>query len=181
MERTQPPSRDLAIPATALATLRHELRKEAGPLATIHALHSAGYESGGRLYEALATVADPEEPSGLSREAFFRRLSEFFGRRGWGSLSHEAAHPAVGLLKSGDWAEAGEAEMEAQPSCAFSTGMLCHLLTRAADGPVAVLEVSCRARGDDECVFAFGSEAAIHELYGELLDGAGLGEAFEKL
>ena len=50
-----------------------------------------------------------------------------------------------------------------------------------AGGPVAVLEVTCRTRGDDACAFAFGSEGAVHELYGKLLEGADLDGALDAL
>jgi hypothetical protein len=46
---------------------------------------------------------------------------------------------------------------------------------------VAVLEVDCRARGADRCCFAFGSEVAIHDLYGHLLDGSDLDDALAAL
>jgi hypothetical protein len=51
------------------------------------------------------------------------------------------------------------------------------LLSQIAGGPVAVLEVSCRTRGDDACRFGFGSERAITDLHGLLLDGADLDSA----
>ncbi|NIX42216.1 MAG: hypothetical protein GWN06_24335, partial [Gemmatimonadetes bacterium] len=54
-------------------------------------------------------------------------------------------------------------------------------LTELAGGPIAVLEVSCRARGDDCCDFAFGSETAIHGLYGRLLQGENLQAALAAL
>jgi len=171
--------REVALPVSALSTLRGALRGEAGPLATIHALHSAGFASGESVFDAFArTLRQPpqETPEG----AFWSSLGRFLTRRGWGSLSHSAAHSGVGLLTSPDWAEA-EARGESQPVCAFSTGLLSRLLTRAADAPVAVLEVTCRAKGDPVCTFAFGSVATIHDLYGLLLDGKGLEGALAEL
>jgi hypothetical protein len=46
---------------------------------------------------------------------------------------------------------------------------------------VAVLEVACRSRGSDACQFVFGSEAAIHELYGRLMEDADLEAALASL
>lgn len=162
--------REMALPATALVTLRRSLRTEAGPLPTVHALHAAGYRAGesmARIFlEGLARPLDE-----LTVPAFWERFRTFWSRRGWGSLVHDDVHPSIGLLRSDDWAEAGEERVETQPSCAFTSGMLASILGEAAEGPVAVLEVRCRARGDDECVFAFGSETRVHDLYGRLLEG----------
>ncbi len=178
METTERPSRDVALPAAALRGLRKALREEAGPLAAVHALHTAGYGAGSQLYDDFARTT-----GGASRSegVFWTSLSHFLERRGWGSLEHSAPHGGVGLLSSGDWAEAGEDGDERQPSCAFTAGLLSSLLSQAAEGPIAVLEVSCRSRGEDRCVFAFGSEAAVHELYGLLLDGDDLDAALAKL
>lgn len=172
--------KDVVIPARGLVALRRAIRKEAGPLAAIHALHHAGYESGGVLFDVFsADVGD--DLSGVSEGMFWSQVTRFLARRGWGAVSHDDSHPGVGLLRSRDWAEAAPDGSETQPTCAFSAGMLSHFLSRAAGGPVAVLEVSCRSRGDDACAFAFGSEAAIHELYGRLLEGRNLQAAFQTL
>lgn len=180
MNRTRSADRDVVIPAGALVALRTAIRRESGPLAAIHALHDAGYAAGGTLFEAFARSVGGT-PSDLAENHFWTRLSDFLSRRGWGALSHDAADRGVGFLRSEDWAEAGEGGDERQPGCAFSAGLFSHFLTSAAGGPVAVLEVSCRARGDDACVFAYGAEAAVHTLYGSLLDGADLTAAVARL
>jgi hypothetical protein len=143
----------------------------------VHALHHAGYAAGAAAAPALA-VADP---GSLGEDAFWTRLTEFFGKRGWGSLRHARAHRAVGLLTSFDWAEATAGQGGADASCHFSAGFLSGLLTELAGGPVAVLEVGCRSRGADECQFVFGSEGAIHELYGKLLEDDNLDAALAAL
>ena len=172
-------AREVALPAAALGALRKTLWKEAGPLAAIHSLHTAGYEAGESMYAAFtSTLREPLENMGERR--FWTALSQFLSARGWGSVVHSTPHPGVGLLTSADWAESG-AGREAQPTCAFSAGLISSLLTRAAMAPVAVLEVSCRARGNDACGFAFGSEATIHDLYGSLLDGNDLQQALAEL
>ncbi len=172
--------RDVAIPVIGLSTLRRELQREAGPLAAIHALHAAGFEAGKALWDGLRK-GPIRELGGMDEEGFWERLRGVLGRRGWGTLSHQAAHPGVGLLASPDWAEAVGGRGEEQPSCTFSSGMLSGLLSGVADGPVAVLEVTCRTRGDDRCTFAFGSAATVHDLYGQLVDGRSLESALASL
>ncbi len=160
--------REIAIPATAFGSLRAHLEKEAGPLPTVHALHSAGYAAGAAAAPAVASGSS--EASALGEDAFWAKLSQFFGQRGWGSLRHARRHPAVGVLSSEDWAEAVPGDGGPEASCHFSAGFLSGILTELAGGPVAVLEVGCRSCGGDACQFVFGSEGAIHELYGRLLE-----------
>jgi hypothetical protein len=171
--------REIAIPAAAFAALARALRTEGGALAAIHGLHAAGYGAGSALYQKL--FHDHEDGAGdIPEPEFWRLLSRFLSRRGWGTLNHSAPHPGVGFLVSPDWAEA-DGEEGTQPSCAFTVGLLAHLLTRVASEPVAVLEVTCRTAGHNACTFAFGSEATIHDLYGLLLDGREIDRALEEL
>ena len=146
----------------------------------IHALHAAGYESGQALWDSLRRGPGRELAAG-DEATFWTRLAGALSRRGWGSLTHDSPHPGVGLLASADWAEAQAGAGERQPSCTVSAGMLSALLSGAAGGPVAVLEVTCRTRGDQRCTFAFGSSATVHDLYGLLLDGQDLHTALAAL
>jgi hypothetical protein len=171
--------REIAIPATAFGSLRAHLEKEAGALPTVHALHHAGYAAGAAAAPAL--VGSTGDAGTLGEDAFWTRLSDFFGKRGWGTLRHARPHPAVGLLTSTDWAEATSGAGGDDASCHFSAGFLSGLLTELAGGPVAVLEVGCRSRGSDLCQFVFGSEGAIHELYGRLLEDDNLDGALAAL
>lgn len=180
MESTDLPVRDVAMPVVGLATLRRSLQQEVGPLPAIHALHKAGFGSGEAIWETLRR-GPGQELDELDETGFWPRLTAALGRRGWGTLAHRAAHEGVGLLTSPDWAEANGGEGKQQPSCAFSAGMLCALLTGAAGGPIAVLEVNCRSRGDDRCTFAFGSPATVHDLYGLIVDGQDLEAALASL
>ena len=180
MEGSDRSTRDVAIPAVGLASLREALRREAGPLPAIHALHAAGFGAGQALWDSLRR-GPGRELLGLDEAGFWTKLAAVLGRRGWGNLTHRDAHPGVGLLSSTDWAEAQGASGERQPSCTFSSGMLSALLSGVAGGPVAVLEVTCRTRGDDRCTFAFGSAATVHDLYGLLLDGQDLDSALGAL
>lgn len=172
--------REIALPASIFATLRQELSKEAGVLPTIHALHATGYAAGMAAASAFRTSPE-EDVQSLPQAEFWSRLSGFFARRGWGTLTHVHRHQAVGILTSTDWVEGAERRTEEDASCSFSTGFLSGLLTALAGGPVAVLEVTCHARGDESCAFAFGAASAIHELYGQLLEGAELDGALAAL
>lgn len=180
MSKNGGPPREIAIPVAAFDALRKEIQGRAGMLESVRALHEAGYQAG------LAAASAVHQGAGgdsfrLSEGGFWSNLSDYFSRRGWGRLTHEAAHPAVGILSSTDWAEAKPNDVQPEASCSFSAGFLSGLLSQLAGGPVAVLEVECRTRGADRCAFAFGSETAIHELYGGMLDGADLDTALAAL
>lgn len=172
-------TREIALPVAGLTTLREALRDEAGPVAAVNALHAAGFRSGDDVWESL-TRGDDDRMRSISETEFWSGLTDWFTRRGWGSLTFDPIHPAVGRLSSPDWAEAEGGE-ERQPSCAFTTGVLSSVLTSAAGGGVAVLETACRARGDDACHWVFGSEAAIHQLYGSLVEGRSFEDALGAL
>lgn len=174
------PVREMALPGNVLVTLRRSLRGEAGPLPTVHALHAAGYKAGEAMsVPLLHSLGD--DPDSVGRKAFWTRFSQFWSRRGWGELEHRDVHSGIGLLVSSDWAEASEDTQESQPSCAFTAGLLASVLGRVAGGPLAVLEIRCRSRGDGECAFVFGSEAVVHDLYGTLLDGVAFDDALAAL
>ncbi len=176
MDSTGVAPREIAVPVSAFAALRAELTKEAGALPTIHALHRAGYDAG---VHAARQFGDPEDVRRMSARRFWSAVSEYFQRRGWGSLTLDGTHGAVAVLQAGAWAEAAAQEKDPEASCFFSTGFISGLLSTLVGAPIAVLEITCLARGDDGCRFAFGSEEAIHELYGRLLDGVELQEALD--
>ncbi|MEJ2204727.1 MAG: hypothetical protein P8170_11505 [Gemmatimonadota bacterium] len=181
MQPTVAEFREIVLPASVFGVLRRELGSGTSPLAAIHALHAAGHASGTEAAEAFRASADGDV-SHLSTDAFWGRVEGFFARRGWGTVKHVDRHEGVGFLVSGDWAEAGfHSEGEEEVACSFSNGFLSGFLTRLAAGPVAVLEVTCRGRGDDACTFAFGSGDAIHELYGRLLEGEDLDQVLAAL
>ncbi|MDA1103718.1 MAG: hypothetical protein O2956_09005 [Gemmatimonadetes bacterium] len=180
MSRSGGGPREIVVPVSVFGSLRSDLEKEAGMLPTIRALHNAGYHAG------LAAAATVNHEAGgasfdLGHEKFWSLLSAYFAKRGWGTLSHRSVHPGVGMLTSSDWAEATPEQIQADASCGFSAGFLSGLLSQLAGGPVAVLEVGCQTRGADVCDFAFGSESAIHDLYGRLLDGEDLPTALAAL
>ncbi len=105
MEGKQGGFDEIAVPVSVFSTLRNELAKECGPLATIHALHAAGYAVGTQAVAGFAGGLEDGAAS-LAEDTFWARIESFFSRRGWGSLTHSAASDAVGLLSSPDWVEA---------------------------------------------------------------------------
>ena len=172
--------REIVVPVSVFGSLRRELGKEAGTLPTVHALHHAGYRAGTEAAHAFTSLVQAE-PSSLPASLLWSRLGDFFEKRGWGRIVHEQPHGSIGVLSSTNWAEASDEELDPEGSCCFSTGFLSGLLSDVASGPVAVLEVDCRTRGGEACRFAFGSEAAIHDLYGRLLDGKDMSAALSGL
>jgi len=174
------PARDISIPGAALVSLRDAIARESGPLASVQALQSAGYETGELLFERLVDQLD-DAVGEVHPDDFWSAIADFFRDRGWGSLSFDQPHDGVGVLRSDDWIEGAGPTAERQASCSFSSGLLSGLLTRVAGDAVAVLQIGCRGRGDDHCAFAFGSEATMHELYGTLLEEADVGEALARL
>lgn len=169
------------VPIRVFTVLRRELEQEVGTLPAVRALHQAGYGSGVDAAATLHAVGSDESLPDVGARDFWGRIERFFAKRGWGSLTHEPSHPGVGFLRSVDWAEANAEETDPEASCSFSTGFFAGLLSELAGAPVAVLEVTCRGRGDEACRFAFGSEAVIHDLYGRMLDGADLQRALDAL
>lgn len=172
--------REIAVPIAVFTTLRRELEKEVGTLPAVRSLHHAGYETGAEAAAGFVS-GDREGIADLTASDFWDRLERSFRRKGWGSIRHEAPHAGVGMLVSGDWVEGATDDTDPEGSCSFSTGFLAGLLSTLADRPVAVLEVTCRTRGDDACRFAFGAEAVVHELYGRLLDGSDLSRALTEI
>ncbi len=172
--------REVAMPVAVFSALREELDEDFGTLETVRALQHAGYTAG-----IEAAVAVNKEAGGeafvLTTQAFWNHLSGYFEKRGWGSLSHHDVHAGIGVLTSLDWAEASPGSSRSNAGCGVSAGFLSGLLSQLAGGAVAVLEARCRSRGDAECDFAFGSETAIHELYGHMLEGADLEQALQAL
>ncbi|MDT8369684.1 MAG: V4R domain-containing protein [Longimicrobiales bacterium] len=171
--------REVALPALGFTALREALFDETGPVTAVHALHAAGFRSGPEVAHHFVHE-DGAAMTAIPDDAFWQGLSEHFASRGWGALTFDAIHPGVGRLCSDDWAEA-EGGDERHPSCAFTTGLLSSLLTEAAGGGIAVLEITCRARGDDTCQWVFGSEMTIQVLYSSLIEGRALDDALRDL
>jgi predicted hydrocarbon binding protein len=175
---------ELAIPVASLAALRHSLAQEVGADAAARALAAAGHAAGAALFSQLATAPETNGTptvDGISETAFWRKLSNLFSARGWGTLGHAPAHQGVGSLESADWVEADDDAGAARPSCFFSTGMLANVLGNAAGAPIAVLEVECRSQGDARCRFLFGSMEAMQAVYDQVGSGQSVESALSEL
>jgi predicted hydrocarbon binding protein len=166
---SRPP--EVALPVAALAGIQRALAEQVDADAAARALQVAGHAAGDALHALLASGTS-EPDAGAAVASYWRRLAELFSARGWGHLVHEAVHAGVGALESTDWAEADAMAGALRPSCHFTTGLLANLLGGTAGGPVAVLEVECRARGDLRCRFLFGGEEALHAVHGAMVEGA---------
>ncbi len=177
---------ELALPVASLAAIRHALTADVGADASAHALRAAGYAAGDALFTALTQpfAGDAEASQAalgdLKAGTFWRRLSQLFSTRGWGTLAHTQVHPGVGALETGNWVEA-QPDSATRPSCFFSTGLLANLLGHAAHSEIAVLEVECRSRGEARCRFLFGNPATLEMLYGRLRTGESIDQSIASL
>jgi len=162
---------ELALPAAAFTALRHTLIAELGAQRAAAVLRQAGHAAGDALCSSLAQPRGATDLAELPASEFWKRLTQLFAARGWGSLQHAAPHPGIGTLESADWGEADPAAAARRPSCFFSTGLLANLLGQVADADVAVLEVECRSRGDQCCRFLYGSPEALDALYSRVAAG----------
>src|SRR4051812_21923804 len=91
---------ELAIPVASLAALRVALATEVGADAAARALAAAGHAAGDALFSQLDDVQQ------LSETDFWRRVTNLFSARGWGTLAHSHAHEGIGALTANDWVEA---------------------------------------------------------------------------
>jgi len=176
---TTPEQFDASIRDTEFEQVRVRPETHGSEAEQALALQSAGYAAGAALFADLGgSFSEPpaDAPEGSYWHSFSLRLSE----RGCGSFTANTTHPGAGLLTRSLPAGA-VASPALDVGCAFTTGLLAHVLTRTAGAPVAVLEVRCRARGDGTCVFAFGSESTIACLYATLLDGKPVEHALAEL
>lgn len=160
------PTSDIRLPADSVLALRRALMRQVGTADATRALQEAGHAAGDALFDRL----DDGTLGGTPRDTFWGRVADLFRELGWGDIAHETPHPGVGALVARDWFEVEEEA--ARPACPFTTGVIANLLGRAADGEVAVLQVSCE-RDDERCArFLFGAPAVLDQLYAGLREGA---------
>jgi predicted hydrocarbon binding protein len=164
-------TQELALPAAAFTALRHTLITELGAQRAAAVLRQAGHAAGDALFRALAQPRGATELGELEESEFWKRLTQLFASRGWGSLQHATPHPGLGALESPDWGEADPSSPARRPSCFFTTGLLANLLGQVAAADVAVLEVACRSRGDQQCRFLYGSPEALAAVYSRVAAG----------
>ena len=163
----------------ALQQLRMSLERDTHQAAVY--LQEAGFAGGEELFDAYAAwLADGfgvPRPSDLDADRLNDVLTRFFSETGWGTLGVTQIAPSVLALDSGDWAEAGDQTGAAYPSCHLSCGLLADFLGRMSDGTMAVMEVECRARGDERCRFLAGAPETLGTLYDRMAQGLGYREA----
>lgn len=190
--QTEPGSPDLMgealmLPPATLSLVRRAIREEVGDLSATRILQNAGFAFGELLFREFVRElgvkggSEDAEIRSMDEARFWAALSRFLGQRGWGRLESERVHPGLAVVYAYDWAETAPLADEDQPGCHFTSGFLSHLMSQLAGQPIAVLEVECASAGAHRCSFLFGSEAAVHEVYGLLLDDTPLDEALARL
>ncbi len=170
---------EVVIPAASIRALRQSLGEQLGADAAASALQYAGHAAGDAFHALLA--AEAGDTGGMAEDAFWRRLADLLANRGWGQLGHRDAHPGVGALQSGNWAESDPDSSADRPSCFFTTGLLARLLEGVAGRQVGVFEVECRSAGDPQCRFLFGGPQALQGVYAAMSEGADVDRAIASL
>jgi predicted hydrocarbon binding protein len=180
------PAEFLSIPVSALGALHRAIARDHAPADAATLVREIGLESGEGFYAALRewlaeSGAPGEELEALPADEFWGTLSRFFASLGWGDLEQERLHPAVLALSSRNWIEArGNADAK-QPSCHLTTGLLADLLRRVAETELAAMEVECRARGHDRCLFLLGNPEALERVFERMRGGDAFASAVEAL
>jgi predicted hydrocarbon binding protein len=163
-----------------LHQLRASLERDTGLQASSY-LQEAGFAGGEELYtefsDWLVATRGLERPGDLDAEFLNEVLSEFFSEQGWGALEATQLDPALLALDSSEWAEASDAGGGEFPSCHLTCGLLADFFGRLSSGPVAVMEVECRSRGDARCRFLAGAPETLSALYDRMSQGLTYGEA----
>ena len=165
----------VTLPSGGLAGLRRAI-EDTAPGVAVRALREAGRRLAGDAEVAL-TASLTAPLSDLSVPDFWDQMSRYFQAAGWGHLQHEPMSDGIGAAVTRDWAESDPTEAREAPGCHLSTGLLAEILSRVAGEPVAVLEASCRSRGDDACRFLFGAPSTLISVHRRLSEGRTLEEA----
>lgn len=158
---------EIAFPLEAVRALRDALTQELGPEHAARVLRNAGEPAGRALVRRMA--GSPEEADlaalrSMPRTAFWRAFSDALASRGWGRLEHapgSEGSDGADALRSADWAEVAKIDSTSTPMCHFTSGLLTGMLSEVAGGDIAVSEVECRSRGDEQCVFLYGAPGRI--------------------
>ena len=172
--------RELTVSGSTLLHIRQILADEVDSATVTRMLYDMGFATGESVFDdfSASTGADPRT---FGHDHFWTDLGQFLSAHRWGNFSHERIHPGLGMVRTEQWGESGPAVETNEPSCAFTSGMFSRVFTRIAGSPIAVLEVSCRSRGDHDCSFTFGSEQAVGRLRGLLLENNSLDTALDLL
>lgn len=160
------------LPAASLA----ELAERCSQLGDdgITALREVGRGTGARLFTLLG-----DRPDALSIDDFWSGVNGRLENMRFGSVEPAVIDHMLGSVR---WTGSPESAATTRRSvgCHFATGLLGGLLGRAADQPVAVLEVGCRAGGADVCRFVFGSVPRVADVYTQLAAGTSIEAALER-
>lgn len=165
----KPVNREIALPAQALAALREAIGEAGGEGAALRVMRLVGHAAGTSGAPGLSR--GDSDPAARSEAAFWHELGDYLSRRGWGSLSHSAPHPGVGLIETTEWVETGA-------DSPFSEGLLAGLLSSVAQAEVAVIRVPREA---DLAAFAYGAPDTIESLQAHLAGGKDLDSALTAL
>jgi predicted hydrocarbon binding protein len=167
-------ARTVAVPVDFFAALRRAIESPVSAV-TVDSVRDAGYHAGQALFDTFAAwLAERGEatPESLDDLRFSALTSEFFSEFGWGQLQFVSLSDAVIAVDSDDW---GEAEGSGG-GCHVSTGLFAGFFGKIANAPIAVLEVQCRASGDQRCRFLLGSV----DVLGYVHEAMGRGISYER-
>ena len=162
------------VPATMRAMREALIRDLGDGFAAV--LQEAGTAGGGAMMDALDAWCSRRglgHPEALAMARFRAALTDFLAEIAWGHVRFVPLGDAVVALEAADWAESEDAPPLPHPSCVYSAGMLADLFGRVADGPMACLEVTCRAAGDPACRFLLGSPEVLTAVHERILEGSG--------
>jgi predicted hydrocarbon binding protein len=180
MHPTTPRRPGLRLGRKVIHQLRAALERDTGLQAASY-LQEAGFAGGEELFaeftEWLAATRGVERPADLDAEFLGEVLSQFFAEHGWGALEIQRLGDAVLALDAAEWAEAADEGRGEFPSCYLTCGLLADFLGRLSDGPVAVMEVECRSRGDARCRFLAGAPETLSTVYDRMAQGSGYRDA----
>lgn len=157
------------LPHTTLATLA----ERCGALGEggVAALRESGRVAGIKLFETLGPRAE-----GLAVDDFWDAFDRKIRDLNLGFVHFEPIDEGVAALA---WYRLPETGVDAgvhrsTEGCHLATGLLGGVLSRAANRPIAVLEVGCGSRGSEACWFLIGSEPRLTEIHQRLSSGEAL-------
>lgn len=161
------------VPPSLFAALHRGLSEDRSAEDAARLAREIGFEIGDDVYRELVDTVERERATpleSLDAGSFWHAVSDYFASTGWGELRHQTLHDGVAALDGRDWVEARDRSGNA-PGCHLTTGLLAAVLSQVAGTDLAVLEVECRAAGDDHCRFLFGAREALERVYEKLRDG----------
>lgn len=167
-------ARTVALPVEFLTAL-HGAVDDSRQALTSDAVRDAGYHAGAAMYDrfsAWLSARGEYGPESLEDERFGALVSEFFAACGWGELKITTLSGAVVAIDAAQWCEADGGA----GGCLVSTGLLSGFFGCLAGAPIAVLEVECRAAGEERCRFLLGSG----DVLGYVHEAMGRGIAYER-